>query len=610
MLARLLNPETSQQDQVVQQNPTTPIRNTSGATDLGESSRTPTLVLPSRPFSFSPSRPEDFNLRTPNRIRSKSISPSLTYAPKRPFRALVREDDLELEDQLEIERLITRVDKMSLGNNQNRTGLDGDEENPPVQRQTWMQLSDAAKRELKGELLKKKIPIFDAETMARDVLQWLEDVESFCAVNGIVSGEAKISVAMSQMTYRTRKYLGSVIEAAKGYSWDEFKKQLLKEFPEAKESELGSKESLLAICEKWRAIPLGASQKLKSFHREFNYEVVKLLKEPAVISNLEAVTLYLGVLDSVFQEELRRLLATKIMQKLEANPEDDTIKSRGDPWKLADVQATAIALCATVSSQSYLPSKGQFVLGSNPTISSSIMPLRGQEVKAESSGLQLSSWERQRGLVHGVGLQSNTGDWEAKVCRDLDQHGVDISELKIKQDTEFKAIHNKLEKNTSTVDSMSKQISELVRRNGQSPGGNMFKGSMTVDSANKGSLTSDLVCFCCGKSGHGVKDCPGQQKLLKNGIVRFNENTRYWELRDGNRLPMWKPGDAGPTRLEKIIEIAKEKGWVGAGDQYLVIEVDPYDTYNLSEGPPDTEQLQNRIEALEMELRKRDSSKN
>lgn len=97
----------------------------------------------------------------------------------------------------------------------------------PRQKSTWMEISPEAQAQLKGERLKKKIPIFDMNTMADDIKSWLADVETFCCNNGITNDEVKISIAMDSMNYHTRELMASVLPSARRVSWKKFKVEIL-----------------------------------------------------------------------------------------------------------------------------------------------------------------------------------------------------------------------------------------------------------------------------------------------------------------------------------------------------------------------------------------------
>ncbi|KAL0562651.1 hypothetical protein V5O48_019433, partial [Marasmius crinis-equi] len=93
----------------------------------------------------------------------------------------------------------------------------------------------------------------------------------------------------------------------------------------------------------------GAINKLKAFHREFDYEVEKLVKPPALISNAESITVYFGALAEPFQSEIRRHLTDKLIRERDRG----VIRRKDDPWLLHEVQQVALLLSEVMVGDAY-----------------------------------------------------------------------------------------------------------------------------------------------------------------------------------------------------------------------------------------------------------------
>ena len=69
------------------------------------------------------------------------------------------------------------------------------------------------------------------------------------------------------------------------YSWEQFKRELYENYPEAAEAERGTPQRLRQVCRDTREVSLGDTQALYAFRRKFQAEAKKLLVPPAVMSN-------------------------------------------------------------------------------------------------------------------------------------------------------------------------------------------------------------------------------------------------------------------------------------------------------------------------------------
>jgi len=556
-------------------------------------------------FSFDKS-PRQRRATSPN----LGTVPALRIRPRPQISSINREVRFENEIQTMANQGVGTSAQTRVSNEQ--TVGNSEDTQDGIPRATWMELSQGAQDELKGDVLKKKIPMFDAQTMADDIVEWLEDVENFCAIKGIKKGETKISLAMAQMTYKTRKYLGGKLVSAKGYSWDEFKKELLREFPESRDAESGSRERLNQICKNWALIPMGEPQKLKGFHREFDFELAKLQKPHMIISNQEAVLLYLGVLEPRFAEEIVNYLRTRALEKYQKGEISEELR-RNDPWTLEEVQQTAMGMSATAVVNVYRP--GIELSGGVQSTARTAIPMMSAN---------LDPFARNNGISYKYSEDKNPHFprplEDPKIKKELtkDEWTMQLAASVDAQDVKLKDMAHQLSKNNEQMQAIGRMMSDLVKRPAQqnsNPSSSWVNKGQNPQTpqVNRVPPTTQVKpeerrCYCCGDPNHGVRDCVHQKNLVEKGLVKFNETTRVWELKDGERMPFWRPCDPGPSRFERILEIAKAKGWIDPDkDHFMFEEIDPYDVYHLSsEGSfSDVNYLNDRIAALEVELRKR-----
>ena len=79
-----------------------------------------------------------------------------------------------------------------------------------------------------------------------------------------------------------------------GYTWDEFKKELLDNYPEASAAERGTPARIRQIIQEADNVKLGDTVELYSYWWAFLAEANKLMKPPAAMSNRELVELFMG----------------------------------------------------------------------------------------------------------------------------------------------------------------------------------------------------------------------------------------------------------------------------------------------------------------------------
>ena len=83
---------------------------------------------------------------------------------------------------------------------------------------------------------------------------------------------------------------------AKGISWEEFKEELIVNYPEAAEAERGTPARIRQLCRDTKGIKLGDLAVLYAFRRAFIAEAKKLSRDPPAMANRELVELFIGAL--------------------------------------------------------------------------------------------------------------------------------------------------------------------------------------------------------------------------------------------------------------------------------------------------------------------------
>src|SRR5277367_1225578 len=110
-----------------------------------------------------------------------------------------------------------------------------------------------------------------------------------------------------------------------GSTWEEFKDELLENYPEAAAAERGTPMRIRQVCYDARGIRLGDLATLYAFRRAFLAEAKKLAKPPAAISNKELVELFFGTLSD--------LMVQAVLQYLGNNSKNSQITESKDKGK-------------------------------------------------------------------------------------------------------------------------------------------------------------------------------------------------------------------------------------------------------------------------------------
>jgi hypothetical protein len=85
-----------------------------------------------------------------------------------------------------------------------------------------------------------------------------------------------------------------------GHTWEEFRKEILENYPEASAAEQGTPFRIRQIVQEADHIEMGDTTQLYTYRRAFLAEANKLLKKPAVMLNRELVELFMGGLAQSF----------------------------------------------------------------------------------------------------------------------------------------------------------------------------------------------------------------------------------------------------------------------------------------------------------------------
>ena len=140
-------------------------------------------------------------------------------------------------------------------------------------------------------------PRFSA-SRPEELRRFLRQMEDLWADAGIDDDDKKKASLGKYADYESEEEWAAFTTYGTGYSWDDFKRELFENYPEAAEAQRGTPQRIRQICRDTKEINLGDLQALVAFRRRFMTEAKKLLVPPAVMSNRELVELFVGRLSA------------------------------------------------------------------------------------------------------------------------------------------------------------------------------------------------------------------------------------------------------------------------------------------------------------------------
>jgi hypothetical protein len=310
-----------------------------------------------------------------------------------------------------------------------------------------------------------------------------------------------------------------------GHNWDEFKREILENYPEASAAERGTPARIRQIVREAEGIELGDVTKLYTYRRAFLAEASKLRKAPAVMSNRELVELFMGGLSlTLGQAVLQYLGGTKKSKKVEKAKEEELDRRPEDRYDLEEVCKAAgevsenaqgmLSYRWTASTNAQGPRKGSsLVQSSTPSGEESTSMISKLEVLEESQAL-----EKDR-------LDAVNKQWGAR----------------------FDGLETMMK--NLLAQTQEKPSSTFVQTVGPGNGGPSHLENMGTRGNRNFSNGAEVTCYGCGVQGHFQSHCERVKGLIQSGAIRYNREGRVC-LPDGSRVPNIPPGANLVDRIE------------------------------------------------------------
>jgi hypothetical protein len=166
----------------------------------------------------------------------------------------------------------------------------------------------------------------------RELRRFIRQLEDLWKEAGITEDKDKKESLGKYADQESEEEWSALETYNEGYTWGEFEKELLENYPEASAAERGTPARIWQIVRDADNIEPGDTIKLYSYRRAFLAEASKLSKPPVVMSNQELVELFMrGLSMSMGRAVLQYLGGSAKMKALDKGKEreDEVLEETG-----------------------------------------------------------------------------------------------------------------------------------------------------------------------------------------------------------------------------------------------------------------------------------------
>jgi hypothetical protein len=381
----------------------------------------------------------------------------------------------------------------------------------------------------------------------------------------------------------------------RGYTWEEFKRELIENYPEAAEAERGTPARIKQICRDTRDIRLGDLAALYAFRRQFMTEAKKLNKDPPAMANRELVELFIGSLSSSFTAALLQYLGNKAEQRPttlskaeQKQPETSgtrvVARRPEDKYDLEEVCKAAVQVSEN--------SQGIFSL------------MNVHDSGSDKRSTKMNQYQLQPAGDTNVMVQK-LESLENKQAEEKDR--IDIVNKNL--DSKFTALEDMMKNfmNQVQTNSRKEQVPQYDPNSGIRLG---QAGSVPrwMPNGRINNFEGENKCFYCGGRNHYIPECDEFKIDLKAGRIKLNDEGKM-RMPDGGYVPNMPNGATIKERMERYNGRKQNQFYCGYDDNGEIPEEMmpryPSQFINMAEDPAHRRaRLELQLKEEELELRK------
>ncbi|KAJ7848045.1 hypothetical protein B0H14DRAFT_3453409 [Mycena olivaceomarginata] len=374
------------------------------------------------------------------------------------------------------------------------------------------------------------VPKFTTEDK-EDLQDFIEQVDDIINLAQITDEEEMKRLLTSYLPAKKREIWRALTEYAAGTSYKDFKKAVLKAYPELKEDLDGTLEELERLCAENKAIRRSEEGRLKRFGMRYRTLVKKLSQAPAIILNKEACRRYLDALERGFAETLRMAINTRNLIKEDLLQLGGNAPAPAAPTAVDHRKEDPILFDELIKMAEHLANKG------------SAETTWGEEDEPEykrSDRFPTVKIERRDARLEELGGELS-GLRDALV--------VAQKQSKAAQEELLKAFQNAKSSGPTREDSEQR---DTGTRNGPT----VAYGQDRQYNRGYGAPTQRSGCYYCDGQDHFSKECSVKAAHIMKGWIVVEDGQQ--KLADGGFIPRGK----GPAAA-RVEEYWQRKGAVG-----------------------------------------------
>ena len=376
----------------------------------------------------------------------------------------------------------------------------------------------------------------------KELRRFIRQMEDLWKEAGIISDKEKKESLGKYADQESEEEWSALETYGPGHTWEEFRQEILDNYPEASAAERGTPSRIRSIVQEADHIEMGDTTRLYAYRRAFQAEANKLLKKPAVMSNRELVELFMGGLAQSFVHAILQYLggtpAKRVPEKKDQEkpkegeekgktPEGSEKKKDTEEVRRPEDKHDLDEVCRAAREVS---ENAQGILSYGWSVPSSRGPKRGSALVQASSGESSILATKLETIEETQALEKDRLDVANK------QLGAKLENIECL----LKTFMSQAQEKPSSGFVQNIGMGNRMGNQGEVPG-RAFKSF---------SNGTDFICFGCGESGHFQNDCGRVKALIAKGAIVHNREGRVC-LPDGSRVPNVPPGSCLADRVDR-----------------------------------------------------------